>query len=372
MLPRLQQRLRIPLKILVVGESAAEVYPQATLQRAYALRDASRIAPAFGLDFAAQAQQAKPEARLIAARHLLDATSVDEFCRQETALATTLFSGHIPAITDTVRPHADTFAVLAAHARRRAALGNYLPAMWQLNGQWYWGVDRLAALESDLRAGAWLDGDEPLVDFDPSRARLPSLQTGADLEFFYSFRSPYSYLAVEALASRISDLPVPLQIRPVLPMAMRGMKIPRTKGLYIARDAAREARRQQIPFGRIADPLGHATERCLTLFNLLTDSREQLGFLRSCGRAVWSQGIDVATDAGLRMVWERAGLDWSTAAARLASGMDLAQAETNRRALFEAGCWGVPSFRLGDLITWGNDRLWMIDEVLRRQAEAQT
>ena len=41
--------------------------------------------------------------------------------------------------------------------------------------------------------------------------------------------------------------------------------------------------------------------------------------------------------------------------------------EENRQAMYKAGLWGVPSFRLLDnnsgepvLALWGQDRLWMI------------
>jgi 2-hydroxychromene-2-carboxylate isomerase len=43
--------------------------------------------------------------------------------------------------------------------------------------------------------------------------------------------------------------------------------------------------------------------------------------------------------------------------------------EANRRALFALGLWGVPSFRVRggrapDYATWGQDRLWRVEEEL--------
>lgn len=60
---------------------------------------------------------------------------------------------------------------------------------------------------------------------------------------------------------------------------------------------------------------------------------------------------------------ERSGLDWETAQRKLAQGIDTRHAEVNREALFAAGLWGVPSFRLGSFTTWGQDRLWMVERV---------
>jgi 2-hydroxychromene-2-carboxylate isomerase len=41
--------------------------------------------------------------------------------------------------------------------------------------------------------------------------------------------------------------------------------------------------------------------------------------------------------------------------------------------LTESGLWGVPSFRLlgesseSDFCTWGQDRLWLVEEIVRRR-----
>ena len=368
LLPTLAQRLRIPLCIRLVGESDPAVYPEQQKQREFALQDATRIAPAYGLSFPDAAQRPSAEAIMQGARALLATGSLDEFMSAESQVAAQLFQGETPQPKANAPSLSEVQAELSRNHKRRAALGNYLPAVWQLNGQWYWSIGRLDHLEMDLRHGGWLEGDEALTSFDPGQAALPDLPLDTlELEFFYSFRSPYSYLAAEALLALQDNLPVPLRIRPVLPMAMRGMKIPPYKGLYIARDTYREAEKRNIPFGRIADPLGVATERCLSLFNLLDDTKQQLAFIVSNSRAVWSEGIDVADDDGLRYVWERAGLDWAAAQAKLAQGMDLELAEINRQALFDAGLWGVPSFRLGSFASWGNDRIWMLQEIFRRQ-----
>ena len=43
-----------------------------------------------------------------------------------------------------------------------------------------------------------------------------------------------------------------------------------------------------------------------------------------------------------------------------------AEAEANRAEMMDLGIWGVPSFRAGNIITWGQDRLWVIEEELRQ------
>lgn len=366
-LPQLAERLRLPLTVRVVGEPEAELYPEADKQRGFALTDAERIAPAYGLDFPEGGVIPSQDARFEAARLLAGVAEPRAFAEREAVVADALFRGQ-PLPTGERMGEAETQRLLAANVQRRARLGHYLPGMWQLAGDWFWGVDRVAHLEAALRARDAVDGEAPLLGFHAAKARLPSPPAGdAPIEFFFSFRSPYSYLAAEALREAWPRLGAPLAVRPVLPMAMRGMKVPSRKRLYIVRDVKREADRLGLPFGRIADPIGAGAERCLTVFQLAEGVQQQLDFLVAASHAVWAEAVDVATDEGLRQVCERARISWPRAADKLAAGMDLEAAESNRSALFEAGLWGVPSYRWGDFSTWGRDRFWMVEALAERR-----
>ena len=72
---------------------------------------------------------------------------------------------------------------------------------------------------------------------------------------------------------------------------------------------------------------------------------------------------------------EAAGLDWSQAQQHLGKPGWEPMLEQNRLAMYEAGLWGVPSFRLLDaqaepvLSLWGQDRLWLFAREIRRQLE---
>ena len=43
-------------------------------------------------------------------------------------------------------------------------------------------------------------------------------------------------------------------------------------------------------------------------------------------------------------------------------------AEANQQEMFEYDIWGVPSFRVGETAAWGQDRLWVIEDELKKQA----
>jgi 2-hydroxychromene-2-carboxylate isomerase len=372
LLPSLNARIRAPIAVRLVGRSPPADYPERERQRAYALADAARIAPARGFAFPKAARISTETARAGAAAALRESAQGGDpnaFAAREAEVAAELFAGGEPTISPDA---AGVDALLRANARRRARLGHYLPAVWQFDGDWFWGVDRFSHLEARLREHDLLDGDAPLSQLHPGGAALSD--PGAPLpplEFFYSFRSPYSYLAVMKMRAFHKRWPAEVRVRPVLPMAMRGFRIPRAKRMYTLRDVRREADLQGIPFGRAADPLGTGARRLLQVFPLARGTAGQLAFLTAAARATWAEGVDVARDDGLRYVCENAGIPWDGARERLADGADIAYAEANRLDLLEAGLWGVPCYRVGAFAAWGQDRFWMLEELLRRAGDGR-
>lgn len=362
------ERLNAPVRVCVVSPPAAETYPEEQRQRAMAMLDASRIASACGLTWSTTAQIPDADNRLRAGRLLSRVgENLDTWLAQEAAVSARLFAGE--AIEDTPAEQADE--IMLRHHQRRARLGHYLPAMWQYQGDWFWALDRMNYLEAALRERAAINDNNPLLNIDTARYVLPTERADAPLEFFFSFRSPYSYLTAHQVRENYREWPTTLTMRPVLPMAMRGMKIPRAKGFYIVRDVYREAQRLNIPFGHIADPIGAGAQRCLQVFPLAQGTEQQLEFCFQAAKAIWSEAIDVATDDGLREVCERSGMDWQAAQRNLLDASTLNYAESNRQALLAAGAWGVPTFRLGEFVCWGNDRLPMLRQMLAKDPAAK-
>ncbi len=361
-------RLTCPLRIRVVPAAAPETYPEEASQRAMAMLDAARIAPAYGLNWPQAAQRPDEQQRKNAARQLVAVEQdLHSWLTLEKQIAAQLFAG--ASVEDPCDTQCDS-AIQANH-QHRARLGHYLPAMWQYRGDWFWALDRMDYLQAALRSDNALADEDPLLTVDTARYALPKPPGEVDVEVFFSFRSPYSYLSVAQLRDEYRDWPHALRIRPVLPMAMRGMKIPQAKGFYIVRDVYREAQRLGIAFGHIADPIGAGAQRCLQVFPLAIDTAQQLEFCYQAARAIWSEAIDVATDEGLKLVCERSGIDWNAARRNLLDTATLDYAEDNRKALLAAGAWGVPTFRLGEFVCWGNDRLPMLRQLLGKPNAAK-
>jgi len=256
----------------------------------------------------------------------------------------------------------------------RERLGHYLGATFYFEGEWYWGIDRLHYLEERLstaglaRAGAGAGAPQgPL--YPPRSLQWRSLpqSTGARtrIDFFCSFRSPYTYLAAAQIRKIAEHYGATLRLRPVLPMVMRGLPVPKAKRLYITRDVKREADRLGIRFGHAVDPVGTPAERGLALLNHAIPLGKGSALAESFLQGVFADGIYAGDAPGLWQIAERAGLSRCEMDAALADPSWQAVAETNRQEMLDLGCWGVPSFRVNDCAAiWGNDRLWMVEEDL--------
>jgi 2-hydroxychromene-2-carboxylate isomerase len=184
------------------------------------------------------------------------------------------------------------------------------------------------------------------------------------LDYFYSFRSPYSYLSAPRVFALPEHFDVEVRFHGVIPMAMRGQSVPRAKRLHTLRDVAREAKRLGMPFGRIHDPIGEGAMRCLAVAQLAAAQGRAREFVLEAGRGIWGEAIDVSSDDGLREICTRAGLSWPECLAGLANPAPREQAERDTAALAELGHWGVPVLVLRGELFWGQDRIVDLEAAL--------
>jgi 2-hydroxychromene-2-carboxylate isomerase len=210
----------------------------------------------------------------------------------------------------------------------------------------------------------------PRPEAERGPRRLAAGDGPVTVDLWFSFRSPYSYLALERIEDTLRGLPATLNLRPIAPMIARGMPLADQKRMYIARDVRREADRLGVPFGNICDPAGKAVEHCLAIAPLAAAEGKALPFARSALRGVWAEARDLTEYVDLRRVVERAGLSWDAAKAALGAPAGAAAASANADDLAVIGLWGVPSMRAGDFVAWGQDRLPLLADRLRRHVEA--
>jgi 2-hydroxychromene-2-carboxylate isomerase len=399
LLERLVTHYDVELVAHLVGPPSDAAAPERARLEAFARKDAADIAPGYRLVF--PHRETAPDAANVqlATRVLAAAIGGGRFASAAAAVGSALFDGDRASLTrlaDLVGAAGDEEARAAVEAgsAERQRRGHYLAAMFWYGGEWYWGVDRLHHLERRLlalgarRAGTHAEAhadshaDSGLALLaprpDPSRDPAPPARERLLLECFLSLRSPYSYIALGRSFDLARRLPVELLLRPVLPMVMRGLPVPREKQLYIVLDTRREAEDAGVPFGRVCDPVGRPVERCFSLYRWARERGRAGELLLAFTRASFAQGIDTGSDAGMRAVVERAGLRWSEARERLDRDDGWrAELESNREALFALGLWGVPSYCLRDATgavvfsTWGQDRLWLVEAEIRRRLASE-
>ena len=359
------------------GHNVAE--PQLLLQ--LSRYDAFHVAPEYGLQFP-EHPHALDTSMVELANAVLAAQGNDRFIECAADVGDALWSGDAQRLQELASSlgcasDGDREVRLESDTARRMELKHYSGAMFYYGEEWYWGVDRLyhlekrlAALGADRKSGARLLAPRPALDAGPLRDN-----GSLTLEIYASLRSPYTAIAFDRAVKLAQDTGVQLRVRPVLPMVMRGVPATREKGFYIFSDTTREALEADVPYGNFYDPIGGPVRRAYALYPWACQHGRGNELLSSFLRAAFSLGINTNSNRGLRKVVEAAGLDWRAAQQHLSDSDWEALVEDNRTAMYDAGLWGVPSFRLLNdqgqqlLALWGQDRLWLFAREIQRQLQ---
>jgi len=197
-----------------------------------------------------------------------------------------------------------------------------------------------------------------------------------EIDLFWSFRSPYSYLATPRLVELQRRYDLDVHVRPVLPIAVRieGF-FDRVNPLwppYLFRDCMRIAESLGMPFGwPRPDPIVQefpsrkiAAEQPyihrLTRLGVLAAERGRgLPFICEVSRVIFGGTVGWHEGSHLSDAAKRAGCDLAEmdeVVRRDAARLD-AVIEENQRALEKAGHWGVPTMVFRGEPFFGQDRI---------------
>jgi 2-hydroxychromene-2-carboxylate isomerase len=210
-----------------------------------------------------------------------------------------------------------------------------------------------------------------------------------EIDVFWSFRSPYSYLATPRLVELERDYDLDVRVRVVLPIAVRiaGFfdQVNPLWPMYLIRDTARIAESlglpyawprpdpivQEFPSRKVAaeQPYIHRLSR---LGALAAERGRGLPFLAEVSRLIFGGTAGWNEGAHLAEATARAGLDLAeldAAAARESGRLDAA-IEANQKDLEKAGHWGVPTTVFRGEPFFGQDRLDLLLWRLRQNGLA--
>jgi 2-hydroxychromene-2-carboxylate isomerase len=192
------------------------------------------------------------------------------------------------------------------------------------------------------------------------------------VEFFYDFRSPYSYLAFTQLREMDVDIALrPMQILKVMEIVGN---VPTTitcvaKGRYARVDLGRWAQRYGLtikPSNMRAND-GDACARAVLAAGSTSDAEV---ITLALYRAGWSEAKPLATKDDIMAAIGASGIDSVAVAARIDTPETVAQLEANTKEAAERGVFGSPTMFVGDDMFFGNDRLDFLREHLARLEEA--
>ena len=215
---------------------------------------------------------------------------------------------------------------------------------------------------------------------------------GLTADFYFSFRSPYSYLAVERYRRLAEEWTVEIALRPVYPLAIRQPDFFERNHpnwlRYTMTDMFRVAQMEGIPFGPPRpDPIVQdvATRtiaadqpyiRRITRLGQAAARRGRgLAFAAEAARLIWGGAAGWHEGEHLDGAATRAGLDLAELDAEVAAQPEALDAEiaANQQALEDAGHWGVPTLVLDGEPFFGQDRIamaqWRMEQkgLVRRQ-----
>jgi 2-hydroxychromene-2-carboxylate isomerase len=212
-------------------------------------------------------------------------------------------------------------------------------------------------------------------------------------DLYFSFRSPYSCLAIGRYRAMAETFDLEIVLRPVYPLAIRQPDFfkrnhPNWLG-YTLRDVLRVAQFEAIPFGaprpdpivqdmmtrQIADDQPYI--RRITRLGQAAARRERgVAFAHEAAKLIWGGAEGWHEGDHLAGAAARAGLDWAEMEAEAANDADTLDAEiaANQAALEASGHWGVPTLSFEGEPFFGQDRIamaqWRMEQkgLMRRDA----
>lgn len=386
-LSKLAQRYPIDYEFRTILELQPVMYPAPQLWEKNAFNDGALLAQMYQLEFPEKLPQSNQQRDRELTAQLLHWELQPNYLEKAMALFSAYWSDDQQQIDRMTNPdicrQTECYQHhLQANQDLLKSQGHYLSAMLHYGGEWYWGLDRLEHLERRFNSLLSASGEvnkesngetgsaNNAVKFNLSHKNFcrsaaittPIATEAEPLVMYWSARSPYSYIGLVRAQQLCQHYQVPLLLKPVLPMVMRRMQVPKIKGRYILLDTKREADKYNIPFGKIEDPLGKGVERCYALFEYAAANGKAVEFALSFAQAVWAEGIASETPQGMEKIVNRAGLRWAEAEPLLSNNQWRNWAQDNLAEMYSKDLWGVPSFSYQSMRLFGQDRLESLEQ----------
>jgi 2-hydroxychromene-2-carboxylate isomerase len=208
---------------------------------------------------------------------------------------------------------------------------------------------------------------------------------GLQADVFWSFRSPYSYLATSRYSALAQEYDLTINLRPVYPLAIREPDFFERSHpnwlRYTFTDMFRVAQFHGVPFGPPRpDPIVQDVQtrkiaaeqpyifRLTRLGQAAARRGKSIAFCDEVSRLIWGGAENWHEGDHLAGAASRAGLDLAALDAEALSDAEALDTEiaANQAALEAAGHWGVPTLVFDGEPFFGQDRidmaLWRMEQ----------
>lgn len=211
------------------------------------------------------------------------------------------------------------------------------------------------------------------------------------IDLFWSFRSPYSYLALPRLRALAEQTGVTINMKVVHPNILRNPDYFKTMNRlarpYFMRDTQRMADYLGMPFRRpVPDPIEQDPQtlevrpdqplaRWLGRLGIAaTEAGHGFAFCEEVSKLLWDGTTDQWHEGDhLASATGRAGLDWQHLQSLVQDRPDYYESrlQANADALTAAGHWGVPAMVYRNEVFFGQDRIDVLTWRIGQQLDSQ-
>ena len=191
------------------------------------------------------------------------------------------------------------------------------------------------------------------------------------VDFYFDFRSPYSYMAY----SQLWRMDVEINLKPMLVLKVMEQvgNVPTTlicsvKARYARTDLGRWAKRYGIPLNP-ADMKAVDGEGCLRAVLAAPSAADAATITEALYRACWGEAKALSNKDEILAVIAATGVDAAAVGARMDTPEVIAALESTTNEAAERGVFGSPTMFVGEQMFFGNDRLDFLREELARFTE---
>ncbi|MEC7830910.1 MAG: DsbA family protein [Pseudomonadota bacterium] len=376
-LEELKNKYSIKLSCILVGEAPKETIHEPNMYELHCLNDVRNMAYWHGID---NQIEGYPSAETIQdANKILSSCDEKDFVNLAISVSRSIWLKDSDALENylsvNMKSDGEVRNAIQEGNNIRKESGYYFGSAFHYGGENYWGVDRLNHLEDRLTELGLkkIDSEDYIVKRKEIHLNKDNIDRKLILNFYPSLNSPYTYISFPRVKSLVQKYSLNIVTKPVLPMLMRGMSIPRYKVKYILSDAAREGRKYGIKIKDVYSPLGEPAETAYSLFPKIDELGKGFDYIQGLTKASFHDGINIGDKTFLKDLVNQLDLSWENVSTELNSDIWRTILKDNLEDMYSGNCWGVPSFQLTDedgknsFYQWGQDRLWIIEnEVIRR------